>query len=121
MSTILVIEDELNVQKFLKANLRASGYRMHIAGDGENGLKMMRRTHPDLILLDLRLPGISGWDVLAELKSEQEFAGIPVIVITASINGNGEERARAMGAADYMVKPFNVDKLLNKVRKYLGE
>lgn len=121
ISTILVIEDELNVQRFLKANLSISGYRVLIAGDGEEGLKLVQSEHQDLIFLDLRLPGISGWDVLTRLKSEQESAGIPVIVMTASIYGNGEEQALAMGAVEYMAKPFTVDTLLNIVRKYLGE
>jgi DNA-binding response OmpR family regulator len=121
MSKILVIEDEVNVQRFLKANLNASGYHVYIADDGEKGLQLVQSQHHDLIFLDLRLPGISGWDVLVRLKSEEEFAGIPVIVMTASIHGNGEERALAMGAADYITKPFTVDKLLTVVRKYLGE
>ena len=121
MSTILVIEDELNVQRFIKANLSASGYRVNIAGDGEKGLKLVQSTRQDLIFLDLRLPGISGWDVLTRLKSEEKFAGIPIIVMTASVHGDGEEQALAMGAADYIAKPFTVDKLLTIVRKYLGE
>ena len=121
MSTILVIEDELNVQKFIKANLSASGYRVLIAEDGEKGLELVQRERLDLIFLDLRLPGISGWDVLARLKSEQEFAGITVVVMTASVHGDGEGQALAMGAAEYMTKPFTVDKLLTIVRKYLEE
>jgi DNA-binding response OmpR family regulator len=121
MSAILVIEDELNVQRFLKANLSASGYYVNIVGDGEKGLKLVQSKQQDLIFLDLRLPGISGWDVLARLKSEEKFAEIPVIVITASVHGNGKEQALAMGAVEYIVKPFTVDKLLTVVRKYLGE
>lgn len=121
MSTLLIIEDETNVQKLLKANLSASGYRVLVAGDGEEGIKLVKRERPGLIFLDLRLPGISGWDVLAWLKTERELAAIPVVVMTASVHGDGEEKARAMGAADYMIKPFTVNKLLSIVREFIGE
>jgi DNA-binding response OmpR family regulator len=121
MSTLLVIEDETSVQKLLKANLAASGYRVLVAGDGEEGMRLVKREQPGLIFLDLRLPGISGWDVLAWLKSDRKFASIPVVVMTASVHSKGEEKARAMGAADYMVKPFAVDKLLSIVREFIGE
>jgi DNA-binding response OmpR family regulator len=121
MSTLLVIEDETSIQKLLKANLVASGYRVLVAGDGEEGIKLVKRERPGLIFLDLRLPDISGWDVLAWLKSDLKFAAIPVVVMTASVYGDGEEKARAMGAVDYMVKPFTVDKLLIIVREFIGE
>jgi DNA-binding response OmpR family regulator len=120
MSTLLVIEDELSVQKLLKANLAASGYRVLIAGDGEEALKLIKRERPGLIFLDIRLPGMSGWDVLAWLKSDRQYESIPVVVMTASIHTDGEEMAREMGATDYLVKPFSVDELLDMVKKWLG-
>ena len=71
MPKILVIEDEANVQKLAKTNLTASGYRVLTAGNGEEGLRLAQREHPSLILLDLRLPGMSGWDVLMLLKTNR--------------------------------------------------
>lgn len=121
MAVLLIIEDEKSVQKLLKANLVASGYEVLIASDGEEGIRMVKRECPALIFLDIRLPGISGWDVLAWLKTDRKFAAIPVVVMTASMQDNGEEKARAMGATDYMVKPFEVDKLLGIVKKYIRE
>jgi DNA-binding response OmpR family regulator len=121
MSALLVIEDELSVQKLLKANLMASGYKVLVAGDGEEGMRLVKHECPGMIFLDIRLPGVSGWDVLAWLKSDLKFAKIPVVVMTASMHGDGEEKARALGADDYMVKPFTVDKLLSLVTKYMGE
>jgi DNA-binding response OmpR family regulator len=121
MSALLVIEDEVSVQRLLKANLMASGYKVLVAEDGEEGMRLVKRECPDLIFLDIRLPGVSGWDVLTWLKSDRKYAEIPVVVMTASLHGDGEEKARAMGADDYMVKPFTVEKLLGIVKKYMGE
>ena len=121
MAKILVIEDELGIQKVIRANLAASGYTILTAENGEDGLELANSNRPDLILLDLMMPGISGWDVLDKMKQEQQLSSIPVIVITASAWGDSEQKLRDMGAVDYIVKPFDLDDLLRRVKAALKE
>ncbi len=117
---VLVIDNEPNVQKLVKVNLTASGYEVLVTGDGETGLKLARSERPGLILLDLRMLGMSGWDVLKALKTDSQLHNIPVIVMTASVRTNQEERALHEGATAYMTKPFAVEELLSQVKKAIG-
>ncbi len=117
---VLVIDNEPGVQELVKVNLTASGYEVLVTGDGETGLKLARSKRPGLILLDLRMPGMSGWDVLKALKADSQLHNIPVIVVTASLQTNQEERALHEGATAYMTKPFAVKELLSQVKKAIG-
>ena len=121
MTEILVVENESNLRKMVKANLTASGYQVIIAADGEEGLKLAHLECADLILLDLRMPGISGWDVLMALKSDQKLQKTPVIIMTASITDGQEAKAYTLGAVGYLTKPFGADELLREVEQVLGE
>ena len=118
---ILVIEDELNIQKLAKANLTASGYEVLVAGNGEKGLELAQEEHPNLILLDLRMPGMSGWDVLMVLKTSQRLRKVPVIIMTATVPESEEYKIRGMRAAGFLTKPFSADELLRQVKQVLGE
>lgn len=120
MAQILVIEDEENIQKLIKANLVASGYQVLLATGGEEGLRLAEEKKPELILLDLMMPGISGWDVLSKLKDMSGREEAPaIIVITAAVRPGDAEKARALGAAGYLTKPFTAEELLRKVQKAL--
>ena len=121
MPKILVIEDEANLQKLVKANLTASGYKVFVAGSGEEGFRLAQQEHPNLILLDLRLPGMSGWDTLMILKNDQRLQKVPVIIMTATVPQDQEYKFPGMRTAGYLVKPFEVDELLGKVKQVLGE
>lgn len=121
MPKILVIEDEPIIQKLVKANLTASGYQVLAATDGEEGLRLAGLERPNLILLDLRLPGMSGWDVLMALKTNQRLRRIPVIIMTATVPDSEEYKFPSMRTAGYLVKPFSVDELLRQVKQALGE
>lgn len=116
---VLVIDNEPNIQKLLRVNLAASGYEVRAAGNGETGLRLAREERPELVILDLRMPGLSGWDVLKSLKADPALSAVPVIVMTASVRHSQEERALRAGAASYMTKPFSVDDLLAAVQKAL--
>lgn len=121
MAKILVIEDEEHIQELVKANLTASGYQVLTTGNGEDGLELAKAEYPDLILLDLRLPGMSGWDVFMLLRAEDKFRNIPVIIMTATVPQNHDSRLPGMKTAGYLLKPFEVDELLQKVKQVLGE
>ena len=118
MAYILVIDDEDSLRKVIKVNLAASGYEVKTAVNGEDGLKAIAKQRPVLIMLDVKMPGMSGFDVLASLRANQFLKDIPVIIMTAFLGGAEEARAREMGAA-YLTKPFGVDELVNKVKKSL--
>ncbi len=116
MKKILVIEDEKDLAELLVFNLEKEGFRMLCAYDGVSGLEKAQREEPDLIVLDLMLPGLMGTEVCKELRKEPRTARIPVLMLTAK----GEEIDRVVGfevgADDYIVKPFSMRELLLRIR-----
>ena len=117
MSTrILVVDDEPAVSGLLAYNLRKAGYEALVAGEGRQALKLAQEAHPDLILLDLMLPGMDGLDLCRELR---KTSAVPVIMLTA----RGEEIDRVvgleLGADDYVAKPFSVRELLARIKAVL--
>ena len=119
MQTVLVIEDEKDLADLIAFHLEKEGFRALIAADGIAGLNEARGVLPDLILLDLMLPGMMGTELCRLLKGAEQTAGIPVIMLTAK----GEEIDRVvgleMGADDYVVKPFSSRELMLRVRAVL--
>lgn len=119
MKTILIIEDEKDLAELVAFNLEKAGYRFLLAADGAMGLDKARTLSPDLILLDLMLPGMAGTEVCKALKSSEKTARIPVIMLTAK----GEEIDRVVGfevgADDFVVKPFSTRELLLRVQAIL--
>jgi DNA-binding response OmpR family regulator len=110
-ATVLVIEDSPVVQHLLRATLTPMGVGLLFAGDGETGLDIARVHQPDVITLDIGLPGINGWRVLAEVRSDPATAGIGVIVLTAHAQKSMEIAAVEGGADGFMTKPFRPDDL----------
>jgi two-component system KDP operon response regulator KdpE len=110
---ILVIDDEPAIRRAVERNLAGHGFDVRGADSGEGGLELETRYHPDLVLLDMVLPDISGTDVIARLR---ERSSIPIIVL--SVRGAEAEKVRALelGADDYLTKPFGVDELLARIR-----
>jgi len=117
---ILVVDDQSNLRKLIKTNLVASGYNVTTAKSGEDGLKLAQSMKPDLILTDIKMPGISGWDMLIKLNAIFDLKQTIVIVMTAFPRESEENRARKI-AIDFMAKPFSISELLSKVEKALGE
>ncbi len=119
MPKILVIEDEPDLQQVLEYNLRQAGHDVLLAGRGEDGLRLAREQLPDLVLLDLMLPDISGTEVCKSLRDGAATRKLPVIMLTA----RGEEIDRVvgfeLGADDYVVKPFSVRELLLRIHAIL--
>ncbi|GFO58376.1 DNA-binding response regulator [Geomonas silvestris] len=119
MQTVLIIEDEQDLAELLAFHLEKEGYRTEVAGDGIKGLEAARGILPDLILLDLMLPGLLGTEVCKLLKKNESTQRIPVIMLTAK----GEEIDKVVGfevgAEDYVVKPFSTRELLLRVKAVL--
>ncbi|MDP2920347.1 MAG: response regulator [Dehalococcoidia bacterium] len=117
MPKILVIDNEENLRKILQVNLTASGYEVITASNGEEGLALMEREKPDLVLLDIKMPGISGWEVLNILNSRPNLKDIPVIIMTAFLKSTEEARMKTTGVTGFLAKPFDVQELLDQVGK----
>ena len=122
MKTILFIEDESAMHKTFGEVLNKAGYEMISALDGESGLRLAQASKPDLIVLDLILPKLHGFEVLGRLKENQETKDIPVVVLTNLESMAEVDRALELGAAAYLVKAqYSLEELIDKVRKILAE
>jgi DNA-binding response OmpR family regulator len=119
--TVLIIEDEKLIIVSTQMVLEAAGFRVESATNGEDGIAKAKSLTPDLILLDIMMPGIDGWETLTRLKRDQETAGIPVIIFTAREHARGHQKSAEMGAADYFRKPFEPDELIELVEKHVGQ
>ena len=116
---VLVIEDEVNVRNFASRVLELEGYRVLQAENGDEGLRLMRESQVDLIVLDLKLPGVDGRLVLEQLKNDPELSSIPVTVFTPSAAASQREKALKMGAIDYLIKPVSAITLRETVARAL--
>jgi len=122
MKTILFIEDESALQKAFGDILTRDKYKMISALDGEIGLRLAKSQKPDLILLDLVLPSMHGFEVLKRLKQDPETKKIPVIILTNLEKMKDVEEAIELGARTYLVKTeYRIEEILQKVKKILGE
>ena len=113
---ILVIEDDEGITRFLRRGLAYEGYTVDVAGNGQTGLIAARDNPPDLVVLDLMLPGIDGLEVCRRLRAGGE---VPILILTAKDGVNDRVLGLDMGADDYMVKPFDLDELLARIRALL--
>ncbi|PIW35196.1 MAG: response regulator [Candidatus Nealsonbacteria bacterium CG15_BIG_FIL_POST_REV_8_21_14_020_37_12] len=122
MKKVLFIEDESALQKTFGDILKQEGYEMISALDGETGTRLAKAQKPDLILLDLILPRVNGFEVLKKLKGDKETKDIPVIVLT-NLEGIGDvEKAIELGATTYLVKAqYSLEEVVQKIKQALGE
>jgi DNA-binding response OmpR family regulator len=118
---VLLVEDEKNIILGVRTCLDAVGYHVEVVEDGEAALENIGRDKPDLVLLDLLLPKVDGFEVLGTLKSNSETSAIPVIVLTAKAGEEDRQRALELGADAYMTKPFRPQELWDILKKYLPE
>jgi two-component system alkaline phosphatase synthesis response regulator PhoP len=117
--TILIIEDEKDIVKMLEYNLKKEGFKTLSAYDGEYALDLAVRKNPDLVILDLMLPGIDGLEVCKELKSNVKTASVPVIILTAKAQESDKIVGLELGADDYMTKPFSPRELVARIKAVL--
>lgn len=116
---ILVVEDEKDIVKMLRYNLEKEGLKVIDARDGEDALDLAVRQHPDLILLDLMLPGMDGLEVCKALKKESKTCSIPVIMLTAKSQESDKVVGLELGADDYITKPFSPRELVARIKAVL--
>lgn len=120
MKTILIVEDvEFNLD--LLVQLLEDNYTILTASDGAAGIELAERTCPDLILMDLSLPVIDGWEATRRLKANARLRHVPIIALTAHAMSGDEEKAKAAGCDDYLSKPIDEDLLFAKLQTFLGD
>jgi DNA-binding response OmpR family regulator len=118
-STIVLIEDEPAIQEIVEYNLRREGYRVHCCADGEKGLRSVRELLPDLVVLDLMLPGLDGIEVCRKLRKDPATRGMPVLMLTAKSEESDVVLGLGVGADDYVSKPFSPRELIARVKALL--
>ena len=119
MPKILLVEDNEMNRDMLSRRLARRGYEVVIAVDGEQGVAMARSATPALILMDMSLPGLDGWDATRQIKAALETQAIPVIALTAHAMSGDREKAIAAGCDDFDTKPVDLDRLLGKIEALL--
>lgn len=117
---ILIVEDNDMNRDMLSRRLARRGYEVAVAADGRQGIETAQTMRPDLILLDLSLPEIDGWEVARRLKGEQSTSSIPIIALTAHAMTGDRDEAIAAGCNDYDTKPIEFQRLLGKIEGLLG-
>lgn len=116
---ILIVDDEKLILISTRIVLESVGHGVVTAASGEEAIGKAKEENPGLILLDIMMPGIDGWETLSRLKEDPETKDIPVIIFTAREHSRGRQLAREMGAADYFQKPFEPDELIAIVEEHL--
>jgi DNA-binding response OmpR family regulator len=121
MAKVLVVDDEPNIIISIEFLMQQAGFDVVTAEDGESALARVAEGAPDLVLLDISLPGISGFDVLEQLRADSDHARLPIIMLTAHGREVEREKGMALGADDYITKPFSTQALVEKVKSLLAE
>jgi DNA-binding response OmpR family regulator len=123
VGNLLVVDDDPDIRTFLSNALSLHGYPVWTAASGDEAMARIKELRPDLILLDLRMPGMDGYDVIRQLKGDEDTRPIPIIVTTASPIDMERDKVRVlgMGAAQYMTKPLSIESLIVEVKAALAE
>jgi DNA-binding response OmpR family regulator len=119
LAHILVIEDDDIVARTIERSLRGKEFRVTLAGSGVEGLKAARRRPPDLVILDIIMPGMDGYAVCREMRADPILADVPILFLTAKIKNEDKIAGFKAGADDYLSKPFNIDELILRLRAIL--
>ena len=120
MPKILLVEDNEMNRDMLSRRLARRGYEVVVAVDGETGVRMAQSEAPALILMDMSLPGLDGWDATRQIKADPATQGIPVVALTAHAMSGDREKSLAAGCDDFDTKPVDFERLLGKIQALLG-
>lgn len=118
MKVILIIEDEINIINFIRQGLEEEGYKILVAYDGQTGIEMLHNNHIDLVILDIIIPKINGFDVCKKIR-DMGYKEIPILLLTALSKTDNIVKGLDMGADDYLTKPFKFDELKARIRTLL--
>jgi DNA-binding response OmpR family regulator len=119
VTRVLIIDDEAPIRLLCRVNLEAEGMEVHEAGNGTTGLELVRSARPDVVLLDVMMPGLDGWAVAEQLLEDEATDDIPIVFLTARAEVRDRARGLDIGGVDYITKPFNPVELAPLVRRVL--
>ena len=117
---ILIADDEPNIVISLEFLMKREGHEVHVARDGPAALEAIRRERPALVLLDVMMPGMSGFEVCQAVRADESLAGVKIVMLSAKGRDTDLAKGSALGADAYMTKPFSTRELADKVREMLG-
>lgn len=120
MKKILIVEDQPDIRKLIRMTLEFEDYEIHEAADGAFGLRMASAVGPDLVLLDVMMPGLSGFEVCQAVRGDEALAGVKILMLSAKGRDTDIAKGQALGADAYMTKPFSTKELAEKVRELLA-
>jgi DNA-binding response OmpR family regulator len=116
---VLIVDDDPVILRLLQVNFRLEGYEVEIAQRGEEALRIASELSPDVIVLDVMMPGVDGWEVCQRLKEDPALTSVPVIFLSARAQDEDRERGYALGVVEYVTKPFDPSHLVQIVRRTL--
>ncbi|MDQ3003992.1 MAG: response regulator [Chloroflexota bacterium] len=116
MPKILIVDDDVSITELMKALVKMDGHQPTTVNDSTKAIEVANSVHPDLITLDLMMPGLTGFELCDLLHNDPKFANIPIVIVSARDDRESKEKAIEMGAKDYITKPFGVDELMNKIK-----
>ncbi len=114
---ILAVDDSRTMRDMLQAALSDAGYFVDVAVDGENGLDVLRRFDPDVVITDINMPVLDGFGFIKKIREDKSYSGIPILVLTTESAAELKDRARTAGATGWIVKPFDEDKLVSAINR----
>lgn len=114
---ILTVDDSASMRMLLKASLTKQGFDIESAEDGEHGLSRMNELHPDLLITDINMPKMDGFELIEEVRKLPEFRGTPILVLSTEFSDEKKARARSVGATGWITKPFDPEKLGAAIRR----
>jgi two-component system chemotaxis response regulator CheY len=114
---ILTVDDSASMRMLLKASLTAQGFRIEAANDGKHGLERMHEVQPDLLITDINMPVMDGFELIEAVRAENSFRGVPILVLSTEFSDEKKTRARLAGATGWITKPFDAGKLAAAIRK----
>ena len=116
MPKILIVDDDVSITELMKALVRMEGHQPTTVNDSTKAIEVANSVNPDLITLDLMMPGLTGFELCDLLHNDPKFANIPIVIVSARDDRESKEKAIEMGAKDYITKPFGVDELMGKIK-----
>ncbi len=117
---ILIVDDDPMIRRLLQVNFRLEGFDVDVAGRGEEALELASAVRPDIVVLDVSMPDMDGWEVMGRLRDNPETASVPVVFLTARTGQREQEKAQQLGADGYLVKPFDPGELVQVVQRTLA-
>ena len=116
MPKILIVDDDVSITELMKALVSMDGHQPTTVNDSTKAIEVANSLHPDLITLDLMMPGLTGFELCDLLHNDPKFANVPIVIVSARDDRESKEKAIEMGARDYITKPFGVDELMGKIK-----